>query len=667
MKKVLIFIFCLLLAQSAALAQDHEMRDTLRAAVKTDHFRVTEKLGEIRTDLKGIRSVVSPLGEGDPIRWTQSLPGVTTGADGSTAIYVRGGNMGNNLFSVDGVPVYGYTHLLGLTTVIPQDVIESVSLKKGGFIGSESNFTSSHLGIETRSPGADKLKFSTSLNNFLVSASAEAHVTKDISFMLSGRISPLTYEYRLVKDKLPNLVGDFKDFSARVGDLYGKFHWQVGKRSYFEVSGLGSMDSYSFVTPEEMSETMGWNNAIGILRFHSSGKRTVTEVTLSANRYGNSQEQSGYFRSKYNHLSLVSDVKEYNLSASLQHTLGKHFSFETGMKFRYAMFSPGQVASVVNSSNTLLAGIYLQGGYYILHRLTLKATVKGNYFMNLKDGRKSIDPEASLYAKWDISKHIALETTIDKTVQYYHTLEGMPVGWSIDMMVPSGNKAAPEGAVQGNLGTLLTFGKHSISLSSFYKKMDNLIYYKYSQSMFSGALATWEDDIDIGKGTSYGTEFLYEYAGNDLYTRVSYTLSKTTREGFASIYNGAPFHARFDRTHVLNTSVQWHGFSAAFSLQSGHWENGAAETYTMHVPGAEWTADYYSGVNNYHMPTVIRLDLGYEFSFKTGRVEHDVNLGICNVLNHFNPFMIYYDTSSESWKEMALLPILPNFSYRINF
>ena len=225
----------------------------------------------------------------------------------------------------------------------------------------------------------------------------------------------------------------------------------------------------------------------------------------------------------------------------------------------------------------------------------------------------------------------------------------------------------PETALQGNAGLTAKAGGHAVSLGGFYKSMDGLIYYKYAQSLFSGALAAWEEHVDIGKGTAYGAEFLYEYQGRDWYARLSYTLSKATRHDFAETNGGQPFHARFDRTHVLNATAQWRGFSATVTLQSGHWENGAAETYPMHVPGAEWTAEYYSGVNNYRMPTVFRLDLGWQKSFTTGRVVHTVNVGVCNVTNHFNPFMLYFDTRTESWKEIALLPILPNFSYRVEF
>ena len=67
------------------------------------------------------------------------------------------------------------------------------------------------------------------------------------------------------------------------------------------------------------------------------------------------------------------------------------------------------------------------------------------------------------------------------------------------------------------------------------------------------------------------------------------------------------------------------------------------------------------------LPTVIRLDLGWEKEFRTGKVDHMLNLGVCNVTNHFNPFMLYFDAQAETWKEIALMPIMPNFSYRISF
>ncbi len=667
MQRIGITTICVLLSL-ASQAQPTAWRDTLQAAVKTDVRRIEQSLGRLQTGLEGIRAVASPLGEGDPIRWAQGLPGVTTGADGTTAMYVRGGGTGNNLFSLDGVPVYGYSHILGLTTIVPSQVMESAELGKGGFDGAESNFTAAHLRVVTKAP-TEAQRFSVALNNFLASASAEGPIGKKLSYIASFRISPLTWEYRAVRKLLPGTLGGLDNFSASVGDVYAKLRWETGPRGALEASFLGSMDRYGFDMPDSSHEAMGWHNMVGLVKYTQDWARTSLELTGSVNRYGSTQAQDKWYRGVSNSLSLRSDLTEYGLQASLRHRLGgrERLTVSEGLNLRYAVFAPGQVAAETNRSNTLLATVWAQANYVIPDRLALKAAVRGNYYQNLSTKGGRFDPEGSLSAKVNLTRWLALELTGDRLVQYYHTLEGLPVGWSLDMIVPSGATVRPETALQGNAGLTAKAGGHAVSLGGFYKSMDGLVYYKYAQSLFSGALAAWEEHVDIGKGTAYGAEFLYEYQGRDWYARLSYTLSKATRHDFAETNGGQPFHARFDRTHVLNATAQWRGFSATVTLQSGHWENGAAETYPMHVPGAEWTAEYYSGVNNYRMPTVFRLDLGWQKSFTTGRVVHTVNVGVCNVTNHFNPFMLYFDTRTESWKEIALLPILPNFSYRVEF
>lgn len=661
-------------------AQETHWRDTLQAAVKTDTRRVDVSLGRMATGLEALRNVVSPLGEGDPIRWAQGLPGVTTGADGTTSMYVRGGGSGNNLFSLDGVPVYGYSHILGLTTIIPTPVMESAELTKGGFDGADGNFTASHLRIISKTP-SNKWKASVALNNFLASADTEGPIGKRFSYQLSARISPLSWEYKAVRGTLPSLLGGLENFTAKVGDIYGKVHFQIDPGQYLYASFLGSLDSYGFDTPDASHEVMGWHNLLGMVKYRRERGRTDMEFTLSANGYGSDQQQDKVFRGQENHLSLRSTLEEYCLQGGFYHRLWNgRFLLSEGVNLRYARFEPGQIGKTGRPERTLLATAWLQGEYRIPERLSLRLAVRGNRYKNYDvavwDNRTRIygntgihyDPELSFSAKWNFTRHLALEVTADRMMQYYHTLEGLPVGWSLDMIVPTGEMITPENAWQGNAGLSGQFGAHSFSLGGFYKRMENLIYYKYSQALFSGVLAQWERHVELGNGRSFGLEALYEFQQKDWYARLSYTLSKTTREDFPSFYEGQPFHARFDRTHVLNATAQWKGLSASFILQSGHWENGAPETYIMPLLGDEyWTAEYFSGVNNYRMPTVIRLDLGYQFSFKTGPVDHLVNVGVCNVTNHFNPFMLYYDTGTESWKEIALLPILPNFSWRVSF
>ena len=172
MKNSVLFVgVAICLSMLPLRAQEVELRDSLEAARITAMRRMQRDVGEMLTSPEHMRATASPLGEGDALRWVQSLPGVATGADGTSAFYVRGGNSGGNLLTVDGIPVYGYSHVLGITAILPADVIGSVSFAKGGFGGAQGNFTSSHVALRTVDPGSGSpRRIHATLNNFLTGA-----------------------------------------------------------------------------------------------------------------------------------------------------------------------------------------------------------------------------------------------------------------------------------------------------------------------------------------------------------------------------------------------------------------------------------------------------------------------------------------------------------------
>lgn len=411
-------------------AQSLSQIDTLAAAVVTDSPVLQKRsVSELSTDIEVIRAVVSPLGEGDAIRWAQTMPGVTTGADGTTAFYVRGSNMGNNLFSLDGVPIYGYTHLLGLTTVVPTSVIKDATLTKGGFDATDNNFTSAHLRIDSRRPDRG-YRVSGAINNFLVSAGGEANFNDRISFVASARISPLTLEYQAFKGIASSLVGGISGFNAQIGDLYGKFRWDINSRNSLELFGLGTLDRYSLSLSEDSRQGMGWHNGIAQLRYAHEGERGRFSASVSYNRYGSSQEEDKVYREVRNHLSLKSDMTEVTARVDRLRRAGRRERVELsyGAKYRYAQFEPGQVGAINNLAHVHLADAYFQFRYSIPEKLEIKANARGNFFQNSKDRLWYIDPSGSALARWNISKTVTVEAGYDYLVQYYHSLEGLPVG-----------------------------------------------------------------------------------------------------------------------------------------------------------------------------------------------------------------------------------------------
>ena len=112
MKKITVLLLFMLVSLAAAAQEIKELRDTLREAVVTAEALKARPAGLTRVDLHQTRQMVTAMGESDVIKYIQTLPGISSGVEGTTSFYVRGGNLGNNVVTLDGVRLYGYGHLL---------------------------------------------------------------------------------------------------------------------------------------------------------------------------------------------------------------------------------------------------------------------------------------------------------------------------------------------------------------------------------------------------------------------------------------------------------------------------------------------------------------------------------------------------------------------------
>ena len=92
---------------------------------------------------------VPGVGEADPIRAVQVLPGVVSTSDLSATFHVRGGSSDQNLILLDGVPVFSPFHLGGFFSVFSPDIVDRVELQSGGFPAEHGGRVSSVLSVET--------------------------------------------------------------------------------------------------------------------------------------------------------------------------------------------------------------------------------------------------------------------------------------------------------------------------------------------------------------------------------------------------------------------------------------------------------------------------------------------------------------------------------------
>lgn len=658
------------------------------SVVSADRKRLNPLVIPIQT--VDLRRVVSPMGDADLVKFVQTLPGVSTGMEGSSAYYVRGGNVGNNRVTLDGVPLYGTGHLLGLTTSYPSEVLAESSFFTGGFPGESGGYISSLLSLTSMDGDFRKPRFSASVNTFMVGAQASTPLKKDrLSLLASLRFSPLGWAYNTLRP-LVDAELDIPDrLASLIGDAFLKLTWRQSPSEDVSFSVFGSEDHYSYSRSETSSRGLGWSNLIANLKWRketADGARW--ESQLSFNGYSSFQKLTAVpvvGVEQVTKMSIQSSVRELMLQSAFSKTLRNGIVIKSGLDIKGASFAPGVSKSFMDSSSSassgrrLLSGTGTVFGQMAFERgaFHTRSALKASAF--LADGYKTVKPVVDVYLAYDLEP-VTLVATYDHLAQFYHTLEGIPTGWSLDMMVPSTSKNHPETSDQVYLGATFSKNRFGLTLGGFYKHLKDIVYFSDAASFFNSSWGAWQNSIDSGVGLSCGMELSVLYEGERLSGRGSYTLSKTDRS-FPSINVGDPFPFKFDRTHILNVSMKYdfskgdqvsQGVSSGLVWSSGHWESVSSGTYPVWMLGPEsdrlsFEVDYYSHPNNLRLPDYFRWDLGYQIRVKASKSRHDLSIGVYNLTNRHNAYGLYWDSEKATWKKMSIFPFFPNVSYRIAF
>ncbi|MEZ4892379.1 MAG: TonB-dependent receptor [Saprospiraceae bacterium] len=104
----------------------------IKANALEDKMRSTEMSVTTLTS-KEIKAVPVLFGESDILKILQLKPGFTPGSEGTTGLFVRGGNSDQNLIVLDEAVVYNPNHLFGFFSTFNSDAVKDLKVYKGGF------------------------------------------------------------------------------------------------------------------------------------------------------------------------------------------------------------------------------------------------------------------------------------------------------------------------------------------------------------------------------------------------------------------------------------------------------------------------------------------------------------------------------------------------------
>lgn len=641
------------------------------------------------------KNIITPLGGTDIMRYIGTLPGVSQGMEGGMGFYVRGGNNGNNRIELDGVPIYGSTHLFGLFSTFSPDIIQSTTFRTGGIPVSSGDMLASLTEIKTLSPDTVKFSGKYSLSPFMTSASINLPINKKIGILSTGRISLLWPEYLLIK----SIAKTETDFNPQIADFYFKITDNINDNHRLSASTYVSTDYFLFAV-SNLKMIMNWGNLNGRIGWDwKMNEKMQLQTFFYYNHFYSGQKQT-YFKDELrtdltSNLLVQSALTEEVLQSSLRFKIN-NINIHTGLSIKNQHFEPLTQETLTSKQNDISVfndNLSTQSittfGEINFKKSQLNAT------FGLRENLYLIGPKIKLLtdirfnSTYTLKNNIGFEVSYDLLTQTHHSLEGLPVGWSLDLIVPANKDFKPEVSNQLYFGSFWSNNTYMISGGFYYKQMNNLVSYINPINAFSAQNASWKDEVTSGTGKSYGMELRVTRKSNRLNSELSYTLSNTTRQ-FNLINAGKTFPFKFDRRHILNlnnqvvtkkskTREQSFNFSLSYytgnkaTIPIGEYKGITPPYWTIFhnspINSVQNEMCYYRQVmseeNNYTMPYYFRVDIGYSFTKTNKHSTSELTLGLYNILNRQNPYLIFYQ--DNSWKQLSILPIIPSIEWTIGF
>ena len=688
-----------------------ELSEAVVESYQSEPIQNRTQMSSLELDMRKVKSLPVLLGETDVLKTLQLLPGIQSGTEGASGIYVRGGGPDQNLMLLDGVPIYNASHLFGFFSVFNADAIRDVKLIKGGFPARYGGRLSSVIDVRMKEGNLYETHGEASVGIVAAKLSIEGPIKKEkSSFLFSARRTYIDALTRPLIKASANQSGESATGGYYFYDLNGKINYIMSNKDRLFLSGYFGNDrafakySSSFGDQTENIKTkLEWGNALVAARWnHVFSPKLFSNTTLTFSKYKfltafDVESESEGMMEEIG-LRYDSGINDYSIKTDFEFIPNPNLNLKFGLSFVNHKFTPGasrieaegvgENISLSFGSNEIKANelnAYTEADWKLGDRFKVNLGFHSSNFFVEGESYFSIQPRIS--SRYLLNKKSSIKASYANMTQFLHLLSNSTIGLPSDLWVPVTNKIKPQTSDQLALGYAVSPTKgYQISLEGYYKWMNNLIEYKDGAS-FQGSAEDWQDKVEAGKGWSYGAEILLEKTKGDFSGWIGYTLSWTNRE-FENINFGNPFPYRFDRRHDVGVALTYmpneridyglvfvYGTGNAVTLPVATY-NGAVVPPTISGDGFQTQElEFITERNGYRTPSYHRLDLGVNFHKEIPWGKRTWSLGFYNIYSRQNPFFLFFDqeynddeqASENVLKQISLFPIIPSISYSVKF
>lgn len=641
--------------------------------------------GEVRRDVT-VRQIqheeftLVPGGAGDPIRVVESLPGVARSSEGE--LIIRGASPWFSGVFFDGMPIPFLYHLYQITSVVPADMVEDVTLYPGNYGVRNGRFIGGIVEVGMQSPdtrctgdygtptGRKGCYHGLLQLDFLEGrAMVEGPIpgTDHWSFAVSARRSWIDY----LLEKAIETTDINVTTAPRYYDGYAVAEYAKGGEK-LSLRAYASLDEVALLIPETEAEDV---TEVGGLDFEYGFERLQA---IYENKLREGLKLSSMIGVGRDHVTLTFDEVEIEYNSkpiAFRHELLTELGPVVGMNFGVDLFTAPYYLFVRAPETDALTPVEIKRvdgtdatfGAYL--EVPLRPTDRASVVPGIRVDHTPLFSETTasprLLARYDLFTREApwfSRTTLKGGAGLYHQAPPIALQFYDEILDQESMRSR-----QYSVGVEEEIHKNvDLSLEGFYIDRDKLF---SPQQQNDGTVRVTNE----GTGETVGMEVFLRYHSDErFFGWVAYTLSKTEEQGTEAVIGADRFRsypADFDQRHNLivlgsyDVGAGWR-LGARFRYVSGNPFTDVARpplAQSVFYGGNGTYLPQFTDRNAERFPDMHQLDLRVDKRWDFRVWSLTTYLDIRNVTNHrvVDSYAYNYDFSRrEGVQGLPVLPIL---------
>ncbi|MBN1186155.1 MAG: carboxypeptidase-like regulatory domain-containing protein [Bacteroidales bacterium] len=662
-------------------------------AQRADKNVRSNQMSVVELDAKVLKQLPSITGEKDIIKSLTMLPGVKSVGEFGSGINVRGGSEDQNLYLIEGAPIFNTSHVLGLISVINPDAVSSVSLYKGHIPAGFGERVSSVMDVRLNDINGEELHSTGGIGLYNSRLMLEGPVIKEkLTFKLGGRTS--------YSDFLLSRMPDYylQNSSASFHDINGLIKYKTDN-NWISLFGYTSGDHFKYADNMEYE----YGNTLTSLSWgHFFNSNLNSVITASHSGYKVSKDE---IHQKFEESRTVSKVNYSSIKSNFSYSGLQKNTFDGGLQGILYKLQPGETTPLGNVSlitpeklsteKGIETCIYINDQVEISRYLSVNLGLRYTFyaFLGPHVQQTYLDEypvngdyanDTIIYGKNDIIKtysglepRISIKLQLDdknsikgsynRNRQYLSLISYTAISTPDDVWKLADNYIKPIMIDQFAVGYYRNFFDNTIetSIEGYVKYLSDI--YDYKNGAMIEMNQNIETELTAASGRNYGIELMIKKNKGKLDGWISYTYSRsfiktigTFDEG--KINNNEFYPSSHDKPNDITLFATYH-FNRRFRVSGNFmFSSGRAITlpeYTFCTGGYQMI--YYSDRNKYRLPPYHRFDISMSLdeSLKNKKKwKGSWTFSILNVYGRKNAYSLFYkkdDTTGANTTKMYSL------------